>query len=146
MPINPSMLISNSPAILYNTRGANDNVIKVQNQHRVLPFALSLIHILASSEILTESVLIYVTNPQIPCTFISTPSQSCCATIIVFFVVNPSLLAASCCRLLVVNGGKGLCFLSFLIMRQTLYVQMCIRDRLYNFIFFEPLIIGFLHF
>ena len=76
---------------------------------------------MASSEILTESVLIYVTRPSVPLPFISIPSYSCWATIMDLFVVKFSLFAASCCRLLVVNGAKGLRCLSFLVISETTY-------------------------
>ena len=50
---------------------------------------------LASSEILVESVLIYVIKPTTPFSGTFTPSYNPCATDIVFFNVNPNFLEAS---------------------------------------------------
>ena len=67
---------------------------------------------LASSDILVESVLIYVIRPTVPLSAIFTPSYKVCATDIVFFNENPNFLEASCCIVLVVNGGAGFLFFS----------------------------------
>ena len=61
----------------------------------------------ATSEILKESVLIYVIRPVAPIPSMSTPSYSSWATFIVLLDWKPSFLDASCCNVDVMKGGAG---------------------------------------
>ena len=81
---------------------------------------------LASSEILVESVLIYVISPTVPLSWIFTPSYNPCATDIVFFIEKPIFLDASCCIVLVVNGGAGVLFFSLFLTSSIIYVAFFI--------------------
>ena len=68
-------------------------------------FILLIIEFLASFEIVTLSVLIYVISPA---------SYSFWAVLIVLETPNPSFLDASCWRVEVVKGGVGDLFDGFL--------------------------------
>ena len=92
---------------------------------------------LASSEILVESVLIYVIKPTEPLPVILTPSYNPCATDIVFFNVNPNFLEASCCIVLVVNGGAGVLFLSPFLTSVTIYFEFFSSDKIVSTSLFE---------
>ena len=92
---------------------------------------------LASSEILVESVLIYVIKPIVPLPVTFTPSYSPCATCIVLRNWNPNFLADSCCIVDVVNGGAGVFFLVPFLMFVTKYFDFSISFKISSTSVFE---------